>query len=74
MLTTCIRCGKTRIPLKSWTESVNGAKTLYTTSVCPDKECQKIVEDQLQKKNDKAREIQEASLARRANFRKVKKT
>lgn len=70
--TQCIRCGKTRILDKSWTEEVNGATTTYTKMVCPDKECQKTVEEQLKRENDRVRMIQEQSLKRRMNMKSKK--
>lgn len=44
--TVCIRCGKKRIFLKKWSEKVDGKGTLltYTQTICPDKECQEIVD------------------------------
>lgn len=68
-ITNCIRCGKERIITKTWSEKVGESVITRTLSVCPDAECQKIVEDQLQKKNDRVREIQEQSSKRRANLR-----
>jgi len=47
----CTRCGKDRIDARTWTEEVSnffGASTVtYTDTVCPDPECQKIVEEKL---------------------------
>lgn len=51
----CIRCGKTRIFLKSWKdkgESQKGAVIFHELTVCPDKECQKIVDEKFQKMRD----------------------
>lgn len=44
--TVCIRCGKERIFARRWTEKFEGKGTLMTSEiyVCPDAECQKIVE------------------------------
>jgi len=50
----CVRCGKTRVMSKSWSEEVGSSKITYMLTVCPDSDCQKIVEEQLQIKKDKA--------------------
>ncbi len=63
--TPCIRCGKTRILAKTWKEKLGDGSITYTTTVCPDKECQKIVESDLQKKSDKMAALHEKSLERR---------
>ena len=49
----CIRCGKTRIKSRSWSEKINNSLVIYTQMVCPDADCQKIVEDEQQMKKDK---------------------
>jgi hypothetical protein len=71
--TQCIRCGKTRIAGKTWTEQTPGGVVTYTMTVCPDDECQKIVEHQLQEKKERIEKIQEESLKRRSNGNKSKK-
>lgn len=45
--TQCIRCGKTRVFFKKWTEQADGkgAKMTREIYVCPDRECQKIVDE-----------------------------
>lgn len=50
--TLCIRCGKKRIIAKQWSEGEGSAKTFHTMTVCPDPECQKIVDAELQRKQD----------------------
>lgn len=70
----CIRCGKARIPGKSWKETLGGAVITYTQTVCPDPECQKIVDEQLQNKKDKLDKIQKESLKRRSNTRRGKRS
>ena len=39
----CLRCGKQRVISRTYTESVNGSLLTYTETVCPDPECQKIL-------------------------------
>lgn len=45
--TVCIRCGKVRIYSRKWVDKVNGKGPLIThvEAVCPDAECQKIVDE-----------------------------
>lgn len=62
----CSKCGKERIVAKKWkvvTETSLGGKqvSLRTTTVCPDKECQKKLDDYFQKQ----REIKEANALER---------
>ncbi len=71
--TPCIRCGKSRIIAKSWTEKIGNSVITYTQTVCPDEECQKIVDSDLQKKKDKITAIQNKSLERRKAVKRVKK-
>ncbi len=48
--TVCIRCGKTRVYSKKWVDRTNGKGTQIThvEAVCPDAECQKIVDEKFQ--------------------------
>ena len=69
----CIRCGKIRITSKSWNEYINKSLVTYTLTVCPDAECQKIVDEQLKKRKEKIAAIQEESNKRkRDNIRNKK--
>ncbi|MDP3998947.1 MAG: hypothetical protein Q8P89_05035 [bacterium] len=47
----CIRCGSERIFSKTWEEKIQTfsgvSVAVHTLMVCPDPECQKIVEEQL---------------------------
>lgn len=64
----CIRCGKERIKAKEKFISANSRKTKLTTYVCPDRQCQKIVEAQLAEKEERR-----ASFATRRIHRPTKK-
>jgi len=50
----CIRCGKNRILVKSWEEKSDigqfNSHITYEQFVCPDENCQKMVEIDLEKK------------------------
>ena len=60
METPCIRCGKTRIVKRKWKETVErGAPIIHVETVCPDPECQKIVDAQFDEIRQK-RELQES--------------
>ena len=52
VVTLCIRCGKSRIVSKTWSEHVGLSDITYTQSVCPDPECQKQVEALLKDRHD----------------------
>lgn len=58
----CTRCGKARIDGKSWTEKVEmffGTSTVvHTETMCPDPECQKIVEEKLAQQKQKSDDLQ----------------
>lgn len=71
--TPCIRCGKMRIVAKSWTGNIGSSIITYTLTVCPDPACQKIVEAELQEKQDKVRAIQERSLERKKIIKRARK-
>ena len=54
--TVCIRCGKTRILAQKWQEkSERGAVIVHERTVCPDKDCQKIVDDKFEALREKKR-------------------
>lgn len=57
----CTRCGKERVEGKKWKEEVAtffGTSTIFhTDTVCPDKECQKIVEEKLEIQRLKSEEL-----------------
>ncbi len=49
----CIRCGKERIVLRSWKEKIGSSVVTNTEMICPDPECQKIVNSENKKQQDK---------------------
>lgn len=63
----CIRCGKKRIVSKTWTEIINNSEVKFSLTVCPDPECQKIVEQELNQKKEKIIAIQKKSQERKKN-------
>lgn len=73
----CIRCGKQRIDSKSWEEKITnfmGTSVItYTQTVCPDPECQKIVEKELELKKKKKEEFEQNKENRRIELKKQRK-
>lgn len=64
----CIRCGKKRIDGKTW-EGKSGASVItYTLTICPDADCQAIVDKGIADRKAKSalliKEKAEAKLAR----------
>jgi len=72
----CIRCGKTRVIVKTWKEviktSIGESLLVRSTSVCPDPECQKVVDQQLEEKRAKQEAIK-LNQEKRMAFRNKKK-
>lgn len=44
MSNPCIRCGKQRIDGKSWKGKSGNSIVTYTKTICPDSECQKLLD------------------------------
>lgn len=59
----CSRCGKQRVISKKWTEvlvTMRGEINIqHTESMCPNKECQKIVNKELQVEEQKRLKLKE---------------
>lgn len=54
MYSLCTRCGKERIFKKQWEEKVGQAPPItHVLTVCPDKECQKILDAENKAKEEK---------------------
>lgn len=70
VMTTCIRCGKLRIMGKTWSEDVGFSQVTYTLTVCPDADCQKLVDALLKDRHDTYVARNEASLQRREENRR----
>ena len=59
----CIRCGKERVKHSEKNIVINSSNVKVTIFVCPDKECQKVVEKELA-----AKETRRLELTNRRNF------
>lgn len=59
--TSCIRCGKTRIFSRKWKDKENGKGTVIThvETICPDKQCQKLVDAKFQEMKDRRTQAEE---------------
>jgi hypothetical protein len=64
-MSICSRCGKQRIIISSREEIVSKSKIVYTETICPDPECQKMVEKNL-KNDEKKRAVLKDEQERRA--------
>ncbi len=64
----CVNCGKQRVDGKTWKGKSGASVITYTQTICPDPECQKLVDkaiaDRKEKSADIARKKVEAKLAR----------
>ena len=43
----CTRCGKQRVFVRTYKETVGTSQVIHTETACPDKKCQQIVEGKL---------------------------
>ncbi len=68
MSNPCVRCGKERIDGKTWEGKVGVSVVTYTMTVCPDRECQKKVDQGIAERKAKTASLlkakEEAKLAR----------
>lgn len=57
----CIRCGKVRIFSRKWKDKENGKGAVVTheETICPDLECQKIVDEKFQEMKDRRTQMEE---------------
>ncbi len=47
MSNPCIRCGKERLSGKTWQDKIGSSVITYTLTVCPDRQCQKILDQDM---------------------------
>lgn len=68
MSNPCVRCGKERVDGKTWKGKTGISPITYTQTVCPDRECQQIVDkgiaDRKAKNASLLKAKEEAKLAR----------
>ena len=64
MKTVCIRCGKVRIFFKKWeVKAEKGPSITHEKTVCPDAECQKLVDRKFAELREKKEALQAAKEA-----------
>ena len=56
----CIQCGKQRIDGKTWHEKIGIQVITYTSTICPDSDCQKIVDKAVADKKAKSEQLMKA--------------
>lgn len=49
----CIRCGKLRIIDKVWKEYLGNSLIINTRTICPDADCQRIVDEDIAVRREK---------------------
>jgi len=57
----CTRCGKQRVVIGTHEEVVGNSTVIYTDTVCPDKDCQKAVEEKLVNEKTKREQMSASS-------------
>ena len=67
-MSKCIRCGKERIVKSSFTEKLEKTTAIYTVTVCPDPECQKMVEKELMAEESRRKVMQDEKEKRLQKF------
>ncbi len=68
MASSCTRCGKQRVVIKSWSEVIGTATITHTEAECPDPDCQKAVNSGIARQK-RQREIQEKDKLQREQER-----
>ncbi len=54
MLNPCIKCGKERMDGRSWKEKNGTSVITHTATVCPDADCQKLVDKDIEDRKAKS--------------------
>lgn len=62
MLNLCIKCGKPRVDGKTWEEKAGTSVVTYTLTICPDADCQKIVDKATADRKEKSVNLIKAKL------------
>ena len=70
MSNKCNRCGKERVVVKTHKEKVGSSYVFYREMTCPDKECQKRVDDVLSKEKVKRDNLKIEQLKREEERKK----
>ena len=70
MLNPCVQCGKERIDGKTWKEKNGSSVIEHTSTVCPDSDCQKLVEKAIEDRKMKAEILLQKKLNAKASKEK----
>jgi len=70
MLNPCVQCGKERIDGKSWKEKNGSSVIEHTSTICPDSDCQKLVEKAIEDRKMKAEILLQKKLNAKASKEK----
>lgn len=54
MLNPCIECGKERVDGKTWKGKAGASVVTYTLTICPDPNCQKIIDKAIADRKNKS--------------------
>lgn len=63
MSNPCIKCGKPRIDGKTWEVKIGATSVVNTQTICPDADCQKLVDAEIAERKAKAASIIKAKEA-----------
>ncbi|MCL5784875.1 MAG: hypothetical protein M1142_06010 [Patescibacteria group bacterium] len=66
MSNPCINCGKERVDGKTWEEKIGATVVIHTQTVCPDSECQKLVDKAIAERKSKTASLLKAKAAAKA--------
>jgi hypothetical protein len=72
-LSTCPRCGKVRVVVKTYKSRIGGSSIVTTLTACPDPKCQAVVDKQLAKQQ-KFRDEMHLAAERRAQEAKERRS
>ena len=68
----CIRCGTERIVAKTWKEKVDNITITNTQTICPHADCQKKVDSDNKKQEDRRKAIKLRNEERAVNRRTIR--
>lgn len=70
MSNPCIQCGKERIDGKSWKEKNGSSVIEHISTICPDSDCQKLVDKAIEDRKMKAEILLQKKLNAKASKEK----
>lgn len=73
MTSNCTRCGKARIIARTWKEQVGNAVLTRSEHICPDPDCQKLVQKNLDGEFEKRKNVEREKHQRELERLQLKK-